>query len=155
METRVETIGDGSRSAEVATIIGPNGREFTALGAVIEPDYLVAYAGSREGGIPTGDVVTWEGRRIGTYRTVSRWTVCTTRGELFWMEAVRARIDGDDREWYGRFGGFTSALLRLWPIKGSGPARSATVCDVCGTPVRGDVLCPTHRNEVMAAISGI
>jgi hypothetical protein len=44
-----------------------NGRKFEAGGAVVTPDYIVAYPGE------DGVLNDWHGRAIGTWRAVSTW----------------------------------------------------------------------------------
>jgi hypothetical protein len=64
-----------------------DGRKFTAGGAVVTPDAVVAYLGK------DGILTDWHGRQLGTYRIVATW-----RTPRSWvsstMSQVQATVDG-------------------------------------------------------------
>lgn len=62
MESRTEQHGN----TEVG-IVTHNGREFAALGSVIEPTHIVAYLGKG------GQLTKWDGTVIGHYNVVTTW----------------------------------------------------------------------------------
>lgn len=129
METRVEvaTAANGA-TVEVATIIH-NGHEFTNCGAIIDlaAGYVGAYVhedippktgagyGPRNRQYASrGELRDWSGNRIGEWRHVSTWKV--NRGwDTYTMRAIRATIDGDSREWHGRYGSDWSEFVNLRP----------------------------------------
>lgn len=97
LQTRVEqcTETGGTASVEIATIIH-EGREFTALGSVIDHERGRVAAYRRTGGILTN----WGSKEIGTYHVVSTWRRYSRYGVSTKMESIKALIDG--LVYYGR-----------------------------------------------------
>lgn len=63
-----------------------NGQEFTSGGAVITPDYIVAYPSDN-------NILTdWHGIVIGTWKTVASWSVESYIGSR--MHQIEARVNG-------------------------------------------------------------
>lgn len=86
------------------------GRAFTAGGSVVTKDYIVAYVDGR------GNVTTWAGKPLGTYKVTARWKAYapgayTSHG----VEQVRAYIG--KRFWTGRVYD-NGNIVRLRPVKG-------------------------------------
>lgn len=65
MKHRSETIETPNGRIEIATV-EMDGREFTALGAVVTEDSATGY-------INGSDLTDWESKRIGSVRVVSSW----------------------------------------------------------------------------------
>lgn len=104
MESTVERVftTDGHR-AEVCTITH-DGHSYTAMGAMLDPDNPVCYTDGN------GNLTTWGGEKIGTYRVTSRyWAGIATR-----MECIEGCIAG--RYYYGRQSDW-SQLVNLKPYK--------------------------------------
>lgn len=120
METRVDTYqADTGATLEVGTITGPNGQEFAACGAEIDlaGGHVMAYVDDN-GPHPSHArraLTTWGGTMIGHYSVTSTW-----RNRYgYEQRAISARLAGDDREWYGRYGSDWSQLVHLRPRKHS------------------------------------
>lgn len=95
------------------------GQDFTAGGAVVDHENGFVFAYLKSSSPPgslmldrqhdNGDVQTWHGEKLGTYRVVSSWK--NYRGVFSdRVVAVRATIDG--RSYHGRSGG-SGLFIRL------------------------------------------
>jgi hypothetical protein len=62
------------------------GKTFSAGGAVVTPDYLIAYPGK------DGVLHDWHGNAIGRWASVSSWRVNSYMGER--MHQIEATVDG-------------------------------------------------------------
>ena len=80
---------DGHKAiVETGCIFKHGGHKFESGGACITPDYIVAYLGDN------GQLNTWDGRPIGTYRITATWK--TPRSFIsFTMHQVYASISGE------------------------------------------------------------
>jgi hypothetical protein len=120
MKTRVDTAyADNGATVEIATITH-NGREFTNHGAVIDLDsgHVAAYITDDMYLDNARRVLTdWSGNRIGDVKIVSQWRQYASDGSPYTMRSVRARINGDNRQWFGRYGSDWSQLVHLRPCK--------------------------------------
>lgn len=96
--------GNGA-DIELATVVH-EGKEFTNLGSIVDKEngYVVGYCSS-----DMKEVGTWDGKRLGTLRIVSKWPTPTS-----WQSshryAVEATIDGE--KYSGRTCG-GSMIVRL------------------------------------------
>lgn len=94
--------------AEFGTIVGPNGREFIAGGARVDPERAAGYPEFQKGRESIGCegmMNDWEGKPIGTCRIVGAWRVQSFMGSH--MLQIEATIQG--RTYTGR--GFGSGML--------------------------------------------
>lgn len=66
------------------------GRTFSAGGAVVTPDRIVAYLGKR------GVLTDWHGSELGTWRAVASWPMTPDRSGTSWgrMFQVEASVGG-------------------------------------------------------------
>ncbi len=62
------------------------GKTFEAGGAIVAPDFCIAYIG------PNGALNDWHGRKIGTIRVRSSWRVSSWMGTH--MHQIEATVDG-------------------------------------------------------------
>ena len=83
MKTKTEKHQSGMCEIEVGTI-ELEGREFSALGSVVCPDYLAAYLSK------DNELTTWEGEVIGTWRKVASWRIPNGvwSNEMWQVEAI-------------------------------------------------------------------
>lgn len=86
------------------TITNPeNGQKFEAGGAVVTPDYVIAYPD--KGGV----LRTWHGQIIGSWRSVSSWRVHSFIGERMHQIEATAEFDGKVVTYTGR--GFGAGMI--------------------------------------------
>lgn len=122
MQSSAQTFtNDAGATLELGTIYAPNGTPHTARGAHI--DLAAGHVFAYISGAPTargGDLTTWQGEVIGTWRRISSWRQIAPYGnaETYTMTAVSAKIDGDSRAWFGRYNADWSQLVHLRPRKG-------------------------------------
>ena len=91
MDTRTEQHGN----VEVGVVIH-KGREYSALGSVIEGDRIAAYLGK------DGQLTKWDGSIIGIYKITATWSTPQSFVSST-MNQVYAKVDG---QWYvGRSAG--------------------------------------------------
>lgn len=97
------------------TITAPDGTPITAGGAVITPNFVLCYVSGDGKGNTRGDLTTWHGEKIGTWRLVSSWKQIAPYGFAHWytMRAISATIDGKD--WHGRYNSDGGDLVKLRP----------------------------------------
>ena len=88
-ETHTACHGDTCRMeyVEQDCTVKHKGREFTSGGAVVTPDWIIAYLGK------DGALNDWHGAKLGTYRIASTWR--TPRSSMSsTMSQVYATVDG-------------------------------------------------------------
>jgi hypothetical protein len=131
MDTRIETLtADNGATLELATIIH-EGHEYTAHGAILDFDqgYVVAYV---DEDVPpktgagwgrknrqyaySGRLIDWSGKTIGRWYETSRWEKCGS-WECQTMRSIRATLDGDSRQWIGRYGCDWGQAVTLRPSR--------------------------------------
>ena len=71
---------------ETACTFEHEGQTFESGGAVVTPDYLVAYPGE------AGRLNDWHGRQLGTWRPVASWRVHSYVGGM--MYQIEATVGG-------------------------------------------------------------
>lgn len=90
MNSGAQTFQIEGVTAEIGTVIH-EGREYSAGGAVVTPEYLICYPNDR------GEVCDWAGKVLGTYRTISSRPAIffghhSWQGTNFYY--MRAKVDG-------------------------------------------------------------
>jgi hypothetical protein len=134
-ETVVDQTDNGT-TAEVVTL-HHEGHEFTAHGAILDLSggYVGCYVREREQVGPhpdshytrmgikhgpsrklRGDLIDFQGNVIGSYTVSGEWHRWGNY-ERYTMRSVRARINGDDREWIGRYECEWNQFINLRPRK--------------------------------------
>jgi hypothetical protein len=115
---------------EVATL-HHDAHEFIAHGAIIDlsGDYVGCYVRENvpDGHGPgfgtrnrhyaySGDLIDFQGNVIGRWRETSRWDRWGNY-DRYTMRSIRARVNGDNREWIGRYECDWNQFVNLRPSK--------------------------------------
>jgi hypothetical protein len=111
MNTHAEDVTIDGVTMQIGTITH-EGKAFVAIGSSLDPIHGHAYVHA-----DNGRLTNWIGHELGTYRVVSQWDRYGSAIGPYCMQAIRARIAGDDRTWYGRFSPDWGSLVHLRPCK--------------------------------------